>query len=147
MLAAVAIPATQLEAYERLKASGALGRAQFAVYEYIAFHPGCTRNELDRALGEGRPNANFSRRLAELERMGLLCRGPARPCAVTSHNCKVWTATGNSLPLRVRKGPSRRAQLEGAFRQIRTLLKSGGRKVLPDATLTTIERLVDEVAA
>ena len=54
-------------------------------------HPdGMTANELDRHLAPGVINARFSRRLIELERVGLVARRPARECRVSGNRCDVW---------------------------------------------------------
>lgn len=71
--------------------SGKLGKAQLNVCAALARYPdGLTRNELDRALSPGVPNATGSRRLADLERKGAVGRIGSRACSVTGKACDVW---------------------------------------------------------
>lgn len=71
--------------------SGKLGKAQLDVCTALARHPdGLTRNELDRALSPGVPNATGSRRLVDLERKGAVARIGSRACSVTGKACDVW---------------------------------------------------------
>jgi hypothetical protein len=108
------IPETQTTALDALK--GRLPRAQRQVLEHIAAHPGCTRNELDQALAAGRPNANFSRRLTELEAKALIHRGTPRACAITNQKATTWwLGTGTATPP---ERKSRKAVLEEAFAEL-----------------------------
>jgi len=141
----VSAPATQLAAYEHIKRSGVLARAQFQVYEYLTFHPGATRNEVDRDLGCGRPNANASRRLVELERRGLLRRGDPRLCSVTGHACETWWTTTATDPLPLPKARPRLPLLESTLATIRSLVSSSSAEVCPDGTVAAIRKVVADV--
>ncbi len=68
------IPETQSRAWNAIRASGALGRVQMDVYTLICERPGITRNKIDATLAPGKANPPHSRRLAELEAMGLIFR-------------------------------------------------------------------------
>lgn len=89
---------TSIEAYEHMRREGLLAGAQLEVYEGLARLGGLTRNELDQALSGGQPNPTFSRRLAEMERRGVVSRGKARECCVTGRKCEVWTAVPRAIP-------------------------------------------------
>lgn len=135
------IPATQQAAFDAIIASGRLGRAQQEVFTLLAARPlGLTRNELDRELGHGRPNASHSRRLAEMERRGVLSRGPARTCLVTGHRCETWIVTWQmpSAEKSVQKPKPTRA-----LQQLSELLHSPRARVFPDATLEAAISIVD----
>lgn len=80
-----------LAAFRALLADGSISEAKVIVAHALWTHPeGMTANELDRHLAPGVINARFSRRLIELERMGLVARRPARECRVSGNRCDVW---------------------------------------------------------
>lgn len=80
-----------LAAFRALIADGSISEARLTVAHALWLHPdGMTANELDRHLAPGVINARFSRRLIELERMGLVARRPARECRVSGNRCDVW---------------------------------------------------------
>lgn len=104
------IRATTLEAYRRMEDEGRLSKARWKVWKFLYHQPGCTRNEIDAGLANGRPNPAFSRRLSELERMGVVERGPIRKCTITQFNADTWfaleqlpNAPANPLPKREQK--------------------------------------------
>lgn len=134
-------PATQLEAYEHLKRSGALAAAECAVIDTLLRTPWLTRNELDLEIGRGRPNANASRRLSGLEAKGILVRGPIRKCHVTQNNCTTWGVAA-ALPASLSK-PAKRTTARSAIRCLSSLLRSGNAKVFPDATISAAVKVLD----
>lgn len=136
------IPETQRLAWEQMRASRALSACQWRVYDYLARCPGQTRNEVDRDLGNGQPNATYSRRLAELERMGALRRGPARRCTVSGRLCEAWFITGQPAT-KPPKRRSRKAVLESAFVAIKALLTTAN-GFPPDHTVLTIRSVVEK---
>lgn len=101
---------TSIEAYRRIEEDGSLSAAQWAVYDALFRSPaGLTRNELDQKLSPGRPNALHSRRLAEMERAGVVRRLAARACSVSGHKCEVWDVT-DAVPSEVgRRGRQSKA--------------------------------------
>ena len=91
---------TSLDAWQRIQEEGLLRQAEQAVYGALfRSEAGLTRNELDRQLAPGQPNAPYSRRLAEMERSGAVRRVGARGCAVSGHTCEVWDVT-DGIPVR-----------------------------------------------
>lgn len=93
---------TGIDAYEKIKRDGSLTRAQLEVYKCLheAVPDGMTRNEIDARLSPGKPNAMYSRRLSEMERMGVVRRmAGSRICSVSNHRCEAWTVTGK-LPVK-----------------------------------------------
>ena len=75
------VPATSLEAYNKIKESGVISEKRFDVYEYIHLHPDCTIKDANdyrqwRWTEEGNPGAapqsTWGTRFSELERMGLI---------------------------------------------------------------------------
>lgn len=80
-----------LLAWSKIRAE--LSAIQYRTLTWIHLNPGSTRNEIDRGLSTGEAvNATFSRRLAELERRGLLKRGPSRVCSVSGHRAATYEA-------------------------------------------------------
>jgi len=80
-----------IAAFRKLLGDGSISEARLTVAHALWTHPdGMTANELDRHLAPGVINARFSRRLIELERMGLVARRPARECRVSGNKCDVW---------------------------------------------------------
>lgn len=101
---------TGRNAYRQILDEGLLAGAQLQVYEFLAARAASgesfTRNELDAALAPGRPNAGFSRRLAEMEQRGVVHRVGTRACRITGRECDLWTIVPEALPgPRVRQAP------------------------------------------
>lgn len=92
------MPATQAAAYQQLVQEGRLKGLQAEVYWFLGNTGPATRNELDAALGNGAPNAGYSRRLAEMERRGLVRRTTARECRITGRVCETWEAIPDAKP-------------------------------------------------
>lgn len=136
------IPATQALAYARIRESGVLQRMQWRVFAWLAENGPATRNEIDLALGGGRPNANYSRRLADMERMGAIARGDARLCAVTGRPCETWAVTWQ-MPVKLLKRTSERAALVSVAKTVARLVRSPRARTFPDATLEQIRAVVE----
>jgi hypothetical protein len=136
---------TSAEALVAIIASDRISESKRAVYKYLFDRGPCTRNELDQALGEGSPNPTYSRRLTELEAMGLVARVGERRCMVTDFKADLWDVT-DTLPSD--RAPARRAPLK---RRVETLLAAvkaevqGPRaQVFPENVLTRVRELVDQ---
>lgn len=116
---------TSREAYEQLLRSGTLNKVQRRVLDVLRSRPsGLTRNELDTIGDPGRPNAPLSRRLAELERMGLIVRVGQRGDSGTGRVCDVWQYSGRAEPVEVPcvAGKPTPGTIEKAVRDLRVLL-------------------------
>lgn len=133
------IPPTQRDAYQAIIDSGSLNRMQVAVYRLLCESPGKTRDEIDHALAPGRPNAGYSRRLVELERMGVIQRVGVRVCTVTGRKKQAWFATkateAKALPRRV---PAKRA-----LNEIASILSDPG-GLIRDPRIDQIRRVLRE---
>lgn len=136
------IPDTQAKAWASIQKT--LGASQFKVWEYLWSNPYKTRNEIDRALGEGRPNATFSRRLAEMARMGIVGRRHSRACAITQRTCETWVAV-DAEPVRISGAPKQRAK-ELAFNRITELLDANRENDSP-VVLRWVRNIVAEARA
>lgn len=97
-------------AYETIVENGLLRRAYLIIYVHVFNHGPTTRNKLDASICPGKANPWPSRRLVEMERMGVLAvvgqdeSGP--------HRMDIWDVTDNlpvdlppreSLKVRVRR--------------------------------------------
>lgn len=92
---------TSRQAYEYLEQSGLLPKRKMQVYATIFLAGGpITRNELNyRARKTYRDPAQYDKRLAEMQRLGLLIKvGFTRECTVTKRNCELWDVTGRVPP-------------------------------------------------
>lgn len=90
-------PETSFEAARKLERSGEAQRQRDLVLNSVRLRPGSTAAEIADYAGMERHQP--SRRLPELEQAGLVRRGEARACKVTSTPHKVsrqttWWATG-----------------------------------------------------
>lgn len=81
-------PWTSYQAAEQLAKTGRWANQKAAVLAAVRTNPGSTSAELAVTMAGDRYVP--SRRLAELERDGLVTRGPARLCRVTHKNCITW---------------------------------------------------------
>ena len=80
-----------LAAFRALITNGSLSESRLIAAHALWTHPeGMTANELDRYLSPGVINSRYSRRLIELERMGIVARSGARECSVSGNRCDVW---------------------------------------------------------
>lgn len=85
---------TSVAAYQAIESSGMLSRAKWEVYKKLYESGPMTRNELDTALAPvGKVNPTFSRRLVELERLGVAQRVGTRKCSKTGFDCDAWDVT------------------------------------------------------
>lgn len=140
------VPYTQLAAYEAIKSSGALGRMQWVVYDYLCTHMlGATRDEIDRDLAPGLPNPGYSRRLVELEGKGVAIRMGTKLCEVTHREKDRWYAT--SATSAVTPPPRNVRGYAHAVREIARVLKQdrGQLPLLTDPRISEIERIVQAV--
>jgi len=103
---------TCLAAYEEIRDSGLLSKRRWETYQALALYGPLTRNEVDAQLAPGQPNASFSRRLCELERLGVISRADVRVCRVTGKNCDTWDITDNT-PSREAPVPRRAVKVTG----------------------------------
>ena len=69
-----------------------LGETQQRALTAVRAHPNRTAGELNVAVGLDPDSRRIGRRLNELERAGVVRRGPARTCTVTGHAAHVWLA-------------------------------------------------------
>lgn len=86
--------ANTLEAYRRMHSDGRLSEHRWRVCELLIERGPMTRNEIDAALGLS-PNASYSRRLTELEDLGLAVREGTKSCSITGFKCDLWRVVEN----------------------------------------------------
>lgn len=86
---------TSIEAYHYIVNNGLLKNLFLKVYQGVYKYGPCTKLE---AVQDFRNNTEgLSSRFTELERMGVLERGPARVCAKSNFKAITWTVT-DGLP-------------------------------------------------
>lgn len=135
------IPPTQASAYRAIIESGELSRLQRAVYEWLYQHPFSTRDELDSALGDGKPNCGASRRLAEMERGGVVERGPSRCCRITGRMKETWaTSCASTVNKAAMKAKPKRELL---IEQIREAVNQPSETLFPDPRLVRVKLLLE----
>jgi predicted transcriptional regulator len=81
-------PGTSRLAAKELAASGIYGRQKRMVYEGLKRNNGTTSAELAQRIGVDRYVT--ARRLPDLEREGIVRKGPARLCEITNSLCVTW---------------------------------------------------------
>lgn len=83
-------PSSSHEAADRMIQTGRLAIQKLRVFRALQRNPGATSAELAVELGGDRYMA--SRRLPDLERDGLVARGPARECRARGGSAITWIA-------------------------------------------------------
>lgn len=83
-------PQSSKEAAHEMVDSGRMAGQRLAVYVALKRHNNCTTQELSQASGI--PVHIIGRRMTELDRMGLVSRGPQRLCKVGNRNATEWRA-------------------------------------------------------
>lgn len=93
-------PPSSHEAAERVTASGRRDANARAVLALVTTHPGQTSVELWQLSAGRLERHEVSRRLADLERLGRVTRGPLRACRVRGTTMLTWHATGSTVATR-----------------------------------------------
>lgn len=88
-------PSTSHIAEAQMSASGSISAQRADVLWAVCLSPDCTAREIARACRVDRYAT--SRRLPELERHGLVTRGPTRVCRVGGRLSATWRATDAAL--------------------------------------------------
>ena len=85
---------TSLESYQTIMTTGLLARQKMEVYQAVAELGPITGSELDAALKrDDEMDPPYSRRLSELERLGVVQRAGTRTCAATGNVATQWVIT------------------------------------------------------
>lgn len=87
------MPSTSQQARDRHRRSGRTAAQMETVLAAVRAAPGSTAGEIHIAAGLDRHAV--SRRLPELERLGLVRRDTARACRVLHSSCLTWWPVGN----------------------------------------------------
>jgi DNA-binding transcriptional ArsR family regulator len=126
-----------IDAYQAMLASGKVARTRGEVCAWLHAHGPATRNEIDAALGGGRPNPPHSRRIAELRDAGLIHVVGERDGA------DVWDVTELVPATRPAPKVSRRQQMETALAELAVLLRKPSARSFPDGTIDLALVIVD----
>ena len=105
--------------YHAIMANGLLSRGYFKIYNHIYEHGATTRNKLDGDPCPGKANPWPSRRLVEMERMGVLA--VVGQDNTGEHQCDLWDIT-DRLPAKLEKKPSFKEAMRAGLGEIVTLL-------------------------
>jgi predicted transcriptional regulator len=89
-LARTSDPSTSKQAAKEILAN--LPEARQHALDAVRQYPGFTSNELAQKAGDGDPR-KINRRLAELERVGLVQRDPPRVCSISGRRAAIWYPT------------------------------------------------------
>ena len=101
--------------YQAIVANGLLSRGYITIYSHIYQHGATTRNKLDAALCPGKANPWPSRRLVEMERMGVLT--VVGQDTAGEHQCDLWDIT-ERMPVKLEKKPSFRESMRAGLKEI-----------------------------
>ncbi len=96
---------TSIEAYEKIKASGLIGRRQREVYDVLFWHGPMTSAEAFVILNEKSPVKNITQsraRFTELRDFGVIEELGRKTCSVTKHSAIEWRVTGK-MPIPKKK--------------------------------------------
>lgn len=83
-------PATSHEAERDITASGARAQMAATALRLVRDNPGLTSNELEALVGVS--DGRVRKRLVELEREGLVRRGPVKVSSVSGKKNQTWYA-------------------------------------------------------
>ena len=110
-------PAQCREAYERMQKDGSLSKCEAEIVSaLLAETTPRTAGELAKAMAHAGPNHanrnNVATRLSELCRRNVVQSGITRVCTVTGAAVYEWSLTGMPAGPKVKRTPSKAAQLE-----------------------------------
>jgi hypothetical protein len=126
-------------AYLALLHAGRVVKVRGEVCAWLHAHGAATRNELDRALGGGRPNPPHSRRLAELREMGVIHVVGERD------GSDLWDVT-EVVPAwvpRSKRPKSSRVDRLAAYERLRKLLTHPRARIMPDGTIEVARSIIE----
>jgi hypothetical protein len=90
-------PGTSIKAGEAHEASGEAGKQRTRILNWMKAHcsqsSGTPQTSSEIAHHSGFDRYVVARRLPEMERLGLVKRGPERRCTYSGHDAIAWTAT------------------------------------------------------
>lgn len=133
---------TSAEAYAAIMANGRISECRKKVYRYLFESGPKTRNEIDQALGDGRPNPPYSRRLVEMESMGMLARVGTRK-SPGGLACDLWDVTDQLPSSDPPKRSVQKTTKARAFEKLSKLLTGPRALVFPDATLRAAQAIIE----
>lgn len=92
---------TSIEAYNKIKENGLLGRLQFKVYEHVFKNKPITQKKTCVSFGM-RDERSITPRFAELRRYGVLRTCGEIACEYTGFTVDLWETT-NELPVKTKQ--------------------------------------------
>lgn len=96
---------TSIKAFNEVRQNGVLTNLRLRVYEVVCSFGPLTATEMYTHLYSGKiiNSGVFSTRLSELEAMKMIQSSDTRICTITQKTAKVWKATGNTIPVPIKK--------------------------------------------
>jgi hypothetical protein len=88
-------PETSHEAARAASRDGSISKAREVALTLVRVHGPATASEL-ADIDQHLDSRHVGRRLPELERIGLVTRGPTRKCLVTGRNAATWSVNPRS---------------------------------------------------
>jgi len=117
---------TQIEAYNKIKASGLLSERRFQVYDIIYKNQPITiANMIKIATSEIKilNTGSLTGRISELERAGVITPLRTGECPITGNNVFFW-ATTDELPVKVKKKITNSDKIKMIERIVNTAIDS-----------------------
>lgn len=111
---------TSIDAYNKIKNNGLLGRLQFSVYSKLYESGPLTANELRTAYNHDGNSGVYTTRLSELERRGCVYVVERRKCKITGNMALSWDVT-DGLPVKITKRPTRKQKIKQILLDLRNL--------------------------
>lgn len=133
------LPFTCRQAYERIKASGMLPDARYAVYDLLFREGPLTQREIDQHLT---PDAH--KRVSELVKHGVVVSVGTRTCTVSGQEAYQWDVT-DQLPVPIPK--AKKEDLDGDAKAIAEIKAAIPLKKRSPELALLLERLDAEEAA
>lgn len=131
------------QAYAAIVASGWISRSRKAVYGWLYEHGPADRNAIDRALGQGQPNPTYSRRLVEMESMGIIAR-VGQTKGQHGMTVDLWDVTDAMPPAeRPRRAKVKKVDRTETYEQLRKLLTHPRALSMPDGTLRAALSIIE----
>lgn len=102
---------TSIQAYDKIKENGLLGRMQFQAYHHLYLHGPMTAMELKAMMGFKKADSQVRARLNELRTLGVVQEIGKKKCSVTGNVVILWDVN-DCVPNRANPAYAHRTKCE-----------------------------------